>query len=107
MTLTALTRFISKRRRGEIFQVERNGAGGATVYFYCTDPKTGSTKHFAICCDNAEKIRVFPESFSKLAIKADSKTDDLRQTGKRRKVLSFDEMYVIGYGFQSIDVPVG
>lgn len=107
MTLTALTRFISKHRRGEIFQVERNGAGGATVYFYCTDPKTGKAKHFTICCDKAEKIRVYPESFSKLAIRADTKTDGSRKTGKRRKVVSFDKMYIIGYGFQSVHIPVG
>ena len=58
-------------------------------------------------CDKAEKIRVYPESFSKLVIRADSKKDGSRQTGKRRKVISFDDMYIIGYGFQSIYVPVG
>ena len=107
MTLAALTRFISKRRRGEILQVERDGAGGATVYFHCTDPKTGRQRHFTIMCEQAEKIRVYPESFCKLAIRADGKTDGSRQTGKRRKVISFDEMYIVGYGFQSVYVPVG
>jgi hypothetical protein len=106
MTLTALTRFISKDRKGEIFVVERNGAGGATVYFYCTDPRTGRPRHFTISCQKAEKIRVYPESFSKLSIQADG-TNESRTSGKRRKKVSFDQMYVVGYGFESIHVPVG
>jgi len=88
------------------FQVERDGQGGATVYFFCKDKATGKTRHFTICCAKAEKVRVYPESFSQLAIRADTKTDGPRPTGKRRKVVSFDEMYIIGYGFQSIYVPV-
>jgi len=107
MTLTALTRFISKNRRGEIFQVERDGQGGATVYFFCKDKATGKTRHFTICCAKAEKIRVYPESFSKLSVRADSVTDESRKFGKRRKTVSFDDMYVTGYGFESIYVPVG
>ena len=106
MTLTALTRFISKNRKGEVFQVERDGQGGASVYFFCKDKATGKTRHFTICCAKAEKIRVWPDSFSKLAVRAEGKTDASRKFGKRRKVVSFDEMYIIGYGFESIHVPV-
>jgi hypothetical protein len=107
MTLTALTRFISKNRGGEIFQVERDGQGGASVYFFCKDKATGKTRHFTIICAKAEKIRVYPESFSKLSIRADGAADDSRQSGKRRKIVSFDDMYIVGYGFESIHVPVG
>ena len=107
MTLTALTRFFSKGRRGEIFQVERDGQGGANVYFFCKDKATGKVRHFTICCAKAEKIRVHPESFSKLSIQADPVADNSRAFGKRRKKLCFDDMYVIGYGFESIHVPVG
>jgi hypothetical protein len=106
MTLTALTRFISKSRRGEIIQVERDGQGGATVYFFCKDKANGKVRHFTIGCAKAEKIRVYPESFSKLSVRAAGKTDASRKFGKRRKVVSFDDMYIIGYGFESIYVPV-
>jgi hypothetical protein len=102
MTLTALTRFISKNRRGEIFAVERDGQGGTSVYFFCKD-----RQHFTICCARAEKVRVYPESFSKLSVRADGTTDDSRSSGKRRKKVSFDDMYIVGYGFESIHVPVG
>ncbi len=107
MTLTALTRFISKSRQGEIFQVERDGQGGASVYFFCTDKATGRKRHFTISCAQAEKIRVYPETFSKLTIRSDGKTDAARKSGKRRKIVSFDDMYIIGYGFESIQVPIG
>jgi len=108
MTLTALTRFISKTRKGEIFQVERDGNGGANIYFHCTDPKTGKFQYFTTGCEKVEKNRVSPDTFSKLSIRADS-TAKGSKTGKRRKILSFDDMYIIGYGFQSIDddVPMG
>jgi hypothetical protein len=105
MTITALTRFISKRRKGEIWQVERGPDGHATVYFSTRERATGKVRHFTIICNKAEKIRVYPESFSKLAIRAD--TDSSRRTGKRRKVIFFDEMFITGYGFESIYVPVG
>ena len=107
MTLTALTRFISKKRKGEIFQVERDGQGGASVYFFCKDKATGKTRHFTICCAKAEKIRVYPETFNKLSVRADGTADDSRKGGKPRKIVSFDDMYVVGYGFESIYVPVG
>jgi hypothetical protein len=108
MTLTALTRFISKRRKGEIFQIERGGDGHTTIYFHCTDPTTGKVRHFAVSCEKAEQIRVYPESFSKLTIHADTTPPrtDSRPTGKRRKKVLFDEMYITGYGFQSVYVPV-
>ena len=107
MTLTALTRFISKSRRGEIFQVERDGQGGANVYFSCRNKATGKIRYFTISCAKAERIRVYPESFSKLSVGTEGKTDDSRKFGKRRKVVTFDDMYIIGYGFESIHVPVG
>ena len=107
MTLTALTRFISKNRKGEIFQVERDGQGGATVYFFCKDKATGKIRHFTVGCAKAEKIRVYPQSFSRLSIRADGVTDDSRAFGKRRKKLYFDDMYISGYGFESIHIPVG
>jgi hypothetical protein len=108
MTLIALTRFISKRRKGEIFQIERGGDGHATIYFHCTDPVTGRVRHFAVSCEKAEQIRVYPESFSKLTFQADTTPQSAgsRQSGKRRKKVLFDEMYITGYGFQSIYVPI-
>ena len=106
MTLTALTRFISKSRKGEVYGVERNGQGGASVYFYCKDRTTGRKRHFTIVCSQAEKIRVYPELFSKLSIRADG-TDNSRKSGKRRKTLFFDDMYIVGCGFESIHVPIG
>ena len=107
MTLTELTRFISKSRRGEIFVVERDGQGGASVYFFCKNKATGKTRHFTIHCAKADKIRVYPESFSKLSVRVDRKANNSRKVGKRRKIVSFDDMYIVGYGFESIYVPVG
>ena len=110
MTLTALTRFISKRRKGEIFQVERGSDGHATIYFYCKDSATGKNRHFAISCDKADKIRVYPETFSKLSIQNDAQSPTASsklKAHKSRKIVSFDKMYITGYGFQSIYVPIG
>jgi hypothetical protein len=105
MTLTALTRFISKNRRGEIFQVERQC--GATVYFFCKDKIEGEVLHFTVHCQKAEKIRVYPETFSKLSVRTVGVADDSRKGGKRRKRVCFDDMYIVGYGFESIHIPVG
>jgi hypothetical protein len=107
MTLTALTQFISKGRKGEIYQVERDGQGGASVYFYCKDKTPRKNRYFTIHCTEAEKIRVYPESFSKLSIRADRISDGSRTTARRRKIVSFDDMYIVGYGFESIHVPIG
>ncbi len=109
MTLSALTRYISPKTKAEVFQVERGGDGHVTVYFFCTDPETQKIRNFAVTCDTADEIRVWPESFGTLCIET---APPLREGAKplrtkKRALLRFGEMHIIGYGFQSIYIPVG
>ena len=109
MTLTALARYISPKTKAEIFQVERGGDGHVTIYFFCTDPKTRRVRNFAVICDAADEIRVWPDSFQKLRVEKASPLRDgakpLRT--KRRSLVRFGDMHIIGYGFQSVYIPVG
>jgi len=109
MTLTALTRYISPKTKAEVFQIERGGDGHVTIYFFCTDPKSKRLRNFSIMCAAADEIRVWPGSFSKLRVE---KAPPLRGTSKpllskKRSIVRFSDMYIIGYGFNSIYIPVG
>src|SRR5437867_4167627 len=109
MTLPALTRYISPKTKAEVFQVERGREGHVTIYFFCTDPTTGSIRNFAIMCDGADEIRVWPATFSRLTVEKapPPRGGEKRFTRKKRSVVRFDEMYIIGHGFESVYIPVG
>lgn len=109
MTLAALTRYISPKTKAEVFQVERGGDGHVTVYFFCTDPATQQTRNFAIVCDAADEIRVWPDAFQTLRVEEAPPLRDGAKPprAKKRALLRFGEMHIIGCAFRSVDIDVG
>ncbi len=80
-----------------------------TVYFLCTDLRTKRIRHFSVWCDAADEIRVWPDSFGKLRVEKAPPLPlgtKLLST-KRRSLVRFGDMHIIGYGFKSIYIPVG
>ena len=103
MTLSEWARFISRETKAEVFSVERGPDGHVSNYCNCIDPATGRRRHFAITCDAADEIRVWPAAFNKLKMEKAPPVANVPKAlaGKRRSILHFDDMHIIGYGFRT------